>query len=158
MLDRQKKIFEYAMDPVTCPSPSIVDPATDPYANLRSVSKIYSISTNLQNPSYALPKPSPTVSGTTMSVVMGSTWRPLSSALLMSASRSSVSSVQTLSSMVSHSTISSLETRSSVVSHSIVSSLQTPSSMSWLASARSPPQDSVGGSQTSSQEGVYKSP
>ena len=109
MLDGQKKIFEYVKDPVTCPSsasanvaPGIVDPATDPFADLRSVSPIYSISTKLPNPSRAPPSTpiaTPTVSKLTPVVVMGATSGPLSVASLSSVSRSPGSSIQTPSSV-----------------------------------------------------------
>ena len=188
MLDGQTKIFEYAKDPVSCPTPSIVDPATDPYADLRSCSEIYSISTKLPNPSRAPPTPSKPSPAVVTSVVMGSTSSTLSLALISSVmgssvssvktpssgvpqsaissvqtpssvvSRSPTSSIQTASSVVSRSSFSSLEAPSSGVSRSTSSSLQTPPSVSSLTSARSPPQGSVGGSPTSSQEGVYNSP
>ena len=55
MLDVQKKIFEYAKDPVSGPARHWVlfrlpPPLSYPNADLRSVAEIYSISTKLPNP------------------------------------------------------------------------------------------------------------
>ena len=98
MLDGQKKIFEYTSAPAV--SPSIVDPASDPYAAWRWVSPIYSISSKLPNPSTfstgTVSYPSPAVNVT---APINNSCSVTSSPLASGSSRSSLQTPSTVSSL-----------------------------------------------------------